>query len=86
VQLSNLDKHGAGVLRVQPLQVAVEDAKKQFRAFARRNPDPDDEQGYVVPHSAITYVLGPDGEFVAHFTDATERSDMVAALISIAEK
>jgi cytochrome oxidase Cu insertion factor (SCO1/SenC/PrrC family) len=34
---------------------------------------------YVVPHSAITYVLGPDGKFFTHFTDATEASDMAHA-------
>lgn len=47
---------------------------------AKKNPDPDDAEKYVVPHSAITYVLGPDGEFFTHFTDATEASDMAHAL------
>jgi protein SCO1 len=59
---------------------ATEFAKKQFRVFAEKNPDPDDPEGYVVPHSAITYVLGPDGEFVMHFTDAVEASAMARAL------
>jgi protein SCO1/2 len=48
--------------------------------FAEKNPDPNDPEGYVVPHSAITYVLGPDGKFVTHFTDAVEASAMARAL------
>ena len=59
---------------------AIESAKKQFRVFAKKSPDPDDAERYVVPHSAITYVLGPDGMFFTHFTDATEASDMAHAL------
>ena len=41
---------------------AIESAKKQCRVFAKKNPDPDDAEKYVVPHSAITYVLGPDAQ------------------------
>ena len=59
---------------------AIESAKKQFRVFAKKNPAPDDAEKYVVPHSAITYVLGQDGTFFTHFTDATEASDMAHAL------
>jgi protein SCO1 len=64
---------------------AIESAKKQFRVFAAKNPDPDDPEGYVVPHSAITYVLGPNGEFITHFTDATEAGDMVRTLMALTE-
>ena len=49
---------------------AIESAKKQCRVFAKKNPDPDDAEKYVVP----------DGEFFTHFTDATEASDMAHAL------
>jgi protein SCO1/2 len=58
----------------------IEQAKAQFRVFAQRKADPDDPEGYVVPHSAITYVLGPSGRFVTHFTDATEPSVMTERL------
>lgn len=59
---------------------AVEAAKHQFRVFAEKNPEPDDAEEYVIPHSAITYVLGPDGKFVTHFTDAAEAPAMAHAL------
>jgi protein SCO1/2 len=59
---------------------AIEGAKQQFRVFAQRKADPDDPEGYVVPHSAITYVLGPSGRFITHFTDTTEPSVMTDRL------
>ena len=59
---------------------AIESAKKQFRVFAKKNRNLDDPEGYVVPHSAITYVLGPDGIFLMHFTDAAEPSAVADTL------
>jgi protein SCO1/2 len=58
----------------------VDQAKQQFRVFAARRADPNDPEGYIVPHSAITYVLGPSGTFITHFTDATEPSVMATEL------
>lgn len=51
-------------------EAAVDDAKRAFRVFAKRADDPDDAEGYVVPHTAIAYLMGPDGEYVDHFPDA----------------
>lgn len=58
----------------------IEEAKKAFRVFARRTPDPDDPQDYTMPHTAITYVLAPDGEYATHFTDAVDEIEMTARL------
>ncbi|WP_413798341.1 SCO family protein [Streptomyces iranensis] len=48
---------------------AVEQAKREFRVFARRKDDPDDPDGYSVPHTAFTYLISPEGEYAAHFPD-----------------
>jgi len=58
----------------------IDEAKKAFRVFARRTVDPDDPDGYDVPHTAITYVLDPSGEYAAHFTDAAGVSEIAARL------
>ncbi len=58
----------------------IEQAKKAFRVFARRTPDPLDPQEYAVPHTAITYLLDPRGEYAAHFTDAVDEAEMAARL------
>lgn len=48
----------------------VDQAKAAFRVFARRASDPDEPDGYRVPHTAIAYFLGEDGLCLAHFADA----------------
>lgn len=47
----------------------TEEAKKAFRVFAERRADPDDPDGYAVPHTAIAYLMGPDGGYRDHFAD-----------------
>ena len=61
----------------------VESAKKSFRVFSRAVADPDDPDGYQMPHSAFTYVMGPDGGYLTHFTDAVEEAELVDRLSSI---
>ena len=41
-----------------------------MRVYARKKTDPDDPDGYTMPHSAITPVLDPQRQYVTHFTDA----------------
>ncbi|MEV0068562.1 MULTISPECIES: SCO family protein [unclassified Amycolatopsis] len=50
----------------------IERAKRAFRVFARRKDDPEDPDGYAVPHTAITYVLDPDGAYATHLTDGLD--------------
>lgn len=62
-------------------QEQIDAAKKAFRVFAERKADPQDPDGYAVPHSAISYLMGPDGSYCDHFTDAVEE-DKIAERIS----
>lgn len=62
---------------------AVEQAKREFRVFARRKDDPDDPDGYSVPHTAITYLISPEGEYAAHFPDALGAAEVTARLRSL---
>ena len=46
----------------------------------------DREEGddaYLVDHSSITYVMGPDGGFMRHFSYGTGPDDMAAGLRAI---
>lgn len=61
----------------------IDRAKKSFRVFATTVRDPGDPDSYQMPHSAFTYVLGPDGSYLTHFTDAVEEDDLVARLSAI---
>lgn len=44
--------------------------------FARRASDPDEPDGYRVPHTAIAYFLGADGICLAHFADALSAEEV----------
>ncbi|QSE90631.1 SCO family protein [Rhodococcus pseudokoreensis] len=61
----------------------VEKAKKSFRVYSTTVADPDDPDSYQMPHSAFTYVLGPDGNYRTHFTDAVDEDELVTRLSSI---
>ena len=55
----------------------IEHVKGLYKVFARRAADPDDAAGYQMPHTAFTYLVGPDGNYIAHFTDAIDEDDLV---------
>lgn len=58
----------------------IEHVKSLYKVFAKRASDPEDAAGYQMPHTAFTYLIGPDGRYVAHFTDATEEDKLVERL------
>ncbi|MFJ8819439.1 SCO family protein [Amycolatopsis thermoflava] len=58
----------------------TDNARRAFGVFARRRPDPEDPDGYAVPHTAITYLLDPDGNYRTHWTDTTDAGTIAADL------
>jgi len=60
-----------------PEQIAV--AAKVYRAYYKKVPT---DGGYTMDHSAITYVIGPDGKYAAHFSHQTGPDRMAAKLRS----
>jgi protein SCO1/2 len=52
-------------------------AKRTFRVFAEFKGDDEAPDGYVVPHSAIAYLMGPDGRHIDHFIDALEEDEVL---------
>ncbi len=55
-------------------------AKKVFHVFAKAKPDEEDPDGYVVPHTAFLFLIGPDGNYLTHFPDHLA-ADTVASRI-----
>jgi cytochrome oxidase Cu insertion factor (SCO1/SenC/PrrC family) len=41
---------------------------KEYRVYVRKAPDPKSTAGYSMDHSALIYLMGPDGAYLAHFT------------------
>jgi protein SCO1/2 len=58
----------------------VDAAKRAFRVFAQARADDEDPDGYAVPHTAFTYVLGPDGCYLTHFADHVDADTMAVRL------
>lgn len=42
--------------------------------------DPSDDEDYLVDHTSILYLMGPDGAYVTHFSHVTPPADMAAIL------
>jgi protein SCO1 len=61
----------------------IEAAKKSYRVYSTHIQDPDDPAAYITPHSSFTYLMGPDGQYRAHFTDAVEGAELVRRLESL---
>jgi protein SCO1/2 len=60
----------------------IEEAKHAFCVFARRTLDPEDSEGYSVPHTAICYFLHANGKSLIHFVDALSTEQIVRRLTS----
>lgn len=46
----------------------IEAVAKEYRVYVRKAPDPKSTAGYSMDHSALIYLMGPDGAYLAHFT------------------
>ncbi|WP_299618363.1 SCO family protein [Pelagibius sp.] len=57
----------------------VKQVAKAYRAFYKKVPTEDGED-YLVDHSAIIYLMGPDGTYLHHFTHVTTAEEMAAGL------
>jgi protein SCO1/2 len=60
---------------------AIEQIKAAYRVFAQRQATED--SGYDMPHSAITYLVAPDGTLAAHFVDALDAPTIAARIQAV---
>ena len=60
----------------------IEAVKTAYKVYSAKAPQADDETGqnYLVDHSSITYVMGPDGSFLTHFAYGTTPEEMARTL------
>jgi cytochrome oxidase Cu insertion factor (SCO1/SenC/PrrC family) len=61
-----------------PEQVAV--MAKAYHIYYQKVPDPKNPKDYEMDHSAIIYLMGPDGKFLKHFTYSTDAKALSDAL------
>lgn len=59
----------------------VKKVAREYRVYYRLNePQPEDPQDYLVDHTAIVYLMGPDGKLVTHFSHGTSPDAMAERL------
>jgi protein SCO1 len=56
----------------------IVEAKEAFKVFSRPKPDPNDPAAYDVPHTAITYLIDPAGNYATHWADTRSAEEIVA--------
>jgi protein SCO1 len=61
----------------------IDAAKASFRVFARRQEKLDAPDGYVVPHTALTYLIDPHGQYHTNFADTVGADTVIERLESI---
>lgn len=61
-----------------PAEIAA--AAKAFRVYYSRDPQQQDTQAYLVDHTGIVYLMGPDGKFLAHFSPNTPPDQIAGKL------
>jgi protein SCO1/2 len=57
----------------------IAQVSKSFKVYAAKVKG-DSPEHYTVDHSAILYLMGPDGRFVAHFTHGISADELAAGL------
>ena len=58
----------------------VEAAKKAYKIYAQKSPDPDLTGGYTVDHVSLIYLMDKNGEFVDVFTHNSTVQEITARL------
>jgi cytochrome oxidase Cu insertion factor (SCO1/SenC/PrrC family) len=61
-----------------PEQLAA--TAKAFKVFYQKVDNPTRPQDYLMDHSSILYLMGPDGKFVKHFTYTTDAKKLAEGL------
>jgi cytochrome oxidase Cu insertion factor (SCO1/SenC/PrrC family) len=62
----------------------VKAAAKAYKAYFAKAGDGYDDDDYTMDHSSITYLMGPDGEFITHFghgVDAEKIAEKLSGLL-----
>ncbi len=71
---------GDNVIGLTGTQKQVEAITSAYRVFFERRDNPKDPANYLMDHSSIVYLMGPDGRFIKHFSYTTDAKALAAGL------
>jgi cytochrome oxidase Cu insertion factor (SCO1/SenC/PrrC family) len=75
--VSNFGERFTG-LTGSPAQIA--EMAQTYRVFYAKQENKADPKNYQMDHSAIIYLMGPDGKFLKHFSYSTDAKALAAGL------
>jgi protein SCO1/2 len=55
-------------------------AKNDFKVFAQKKLDAAEPDGYSVPHTAFTFILDKQGDYLGHFANGATEDEIVERL------
>lgn len=58
-------------------------ATRAYRVYFKKAETAEDDEYYLVDHTSLVYLMGPDGDYVTHFTFGTPPADMAARIAQI---
>ena len=61
----------------------VDAAAKAYRVYYKKVRDEKSSAGYTIDHTALIYLMGPDGSYIAHFTHAIGMDAMAERLAKL---
>jgi len=78
--VANFNPHIVALTGTVAEVAAVAKAYRVYYAKATNGTASNNDADYILNHSAIVYVMGPDGRFVSHFDPGASAATMTAAL------
>lgn len=75
--VSNFDKRIVGLTGSES---DLREMAKAYRVYYAEAKDESSTAGYSMDHSSVTYLMGPKGEFLAHFSFGTSPEDMAEGI------
>ena len=58
----------------------IAEAARAYRVYFKKVEDPKSTAGFTYDHSALIYLMGPDGKYITHFTHAAGPDAIAARL------
>lgn len=73
-----------GIVGLTGTPEQIKQAAKAYRVYFAKVPDKGgDKDAYLMDHSSVIYLMGPDGKFLAHFSTQTDAETMAAKIKSL---
>jgi cytochrome oxidase Cu insertion factor (SCO1/SenC/PrrC family) len=71
---------GDNVIGLTGSEAQVAAMAGEYRVFYAKQENPKDPANYQMDHSSIIYLMGPDGQFLKHFSYTTDAKALAAGL------